>query len=70
MINLQAGMVAHAKRLDLHASNGNVFGFSAPRGQKFSVLLLGAEDPKTLSRISAEEFLRNAGWKFEEDTSK
>lgn len=63
MLNLQVGMVAHTKKLDLHDSNGNVFSFSAPgRGEKFSVLLLGAEDPKSLERISAQEFLIKAGW--------
>lgn len=66
MVQLTPGMVVHAKKLDLQSGNITL-GFSAPRGQKFSVLLLGAEDPKALSRISAEEFLRNAGWTFSED---
>lgn len=69
MVQLRPGMIVHAKKLDLHSDN-IVLGFSAPRGQKFSVLLLGWEDPKALSKISAEEFLRNAGWTFQEDNKE
>lgn len=71
MLNLQVGMVAHAKKLDLHDSNGNVYSYNAPgRGQKFTVLVIGVEDPKALKRISADEFLRKAGWTFDESPAK
>lgn len=66
MIELKDGMVAHTKKVDLHVGN-TVFTYSAPRGQSFVVLLLGAEKPSgDGSGINADEWLTQRGWKLEE----
>lgn len=66
MIELKDGMVAHTKKIDLHVGN-TVFSYTAPRGQSFVVLLLGAEKPSGDGNgIQIDEWLNKRGWKLEE----
>lgn len=66
MIELKDGMVAHAKKIDLHI-DGMTFSYNAPRGESFVVLLLGAEKPNGVGTgIKVEEWLNNRGWKLED----
>lgn len=66
MIELKDGMVAHTKKIDLHVGN-TVLSYTAPRGQSFVVLLLGAEKPSgDGDGIQIDEWLNSRGWKLED----
>lgn len=66
MIELKEGMVAHAKRVELHIE-GTTLTYTAPRGKSFVVLLLGAEKPSGHGNgIQVEEWLNKRGWKLED----
>lgn len=65
MVQLEDGMVAHTKKIDLHI-DGMTFSYTAPRGESFVVLLLGAEKPNGSGvGIHVEEWLNSRGWKLE-----
>lgn len=62
---LKNGMKAYASKLTLNA-DGVEFSYSAPRGQRFAVILMGAEKPGP-NGIRPDEYLESKGWTFEQD---
>ena len=72
MINLVPGMKVHAKSVDLYATDGTIFTYSAPRGKKFALILMTDEDPKSDDQnlVKAEEWLKGIGWEFKENENE
>lgn len=65
MVDLHPGMKVHAKKVSIYLDNGTELEYNAPRGQKFAMILMSAEDPSdTDHTIKADEFLNDMGWQL------
>ena len=60
---LKVGNLCHAKKVSIIFDDGVEATYNAPRGRMFAMILIGDEDPGDLS-LSADEFLKAAGWEF------
>ncbi|QXL90437.1 hypothetical protein [Salmonella phage NINP13076] len=69
MIELFPGMKVHAKSVDVYATDGTVFTYSAPRGKKYALILMTDEDPRddVDNLVKANEWIESLGWKHEGD---
>lgn len=66
MIELQPGMKAHAKKIDIHVGN-TVLSYSAPRGKKFALVLMSVEDPKETDKYPIDKWLNELGWELKDE---
>lgn len=66
MIELRNGMKVHAKKVDLHVGN-TVMTYSAPRGKKFALILMNAEDPADTNDKPIDKWLNDMGWELKQD---
>lgn len=58
------GTVVHAKSVELFDSRGNSYTYSAPRGQRFAMILMNVvPTPKDAEGIiHADNWLKEQGW--------